>query len=96
MGAIVVAVHFVLAALTYIDVDASHKYHDYAGIQGYVLILFKMCLFAYYYWCYESNRNSIPRRSMNFYRVLIYLGVLYMVSTPITIFASYFFQPYDR
>jgi len=26
-----IAVHLVLAAMTYIDVDASHKYHDFAG-----------------------------------------------------------------
>jgi hypothetical protein len=32
VGAIVVAVHFVLAAMTYIDIDAHHKYHDYSGI----------------------------------------------------------------
>jgi hypothetical protein len=27
-----VAVHLVLAAMTYIDEDAYHKYHDFAGI----------------------------------------------------------------
>ena len=32
VGSIVVAVHLVLAAMTYIDVDAYHKYHDFAGI----------------------------------------------------------------
>lgn len=32
VGSIVVAVHLVLAAMTYIDVDAHHKYHDYSGI----------------------------------------------------------------
>ena len=29
---IVVALHLVLAAMTYIDVDAYHKYHDYSGV----------------------------------------------------------------
>lgn len=32
IGAIVVAVHLVLAAMTYLDIDAHHKYHDYSGI----------------------------------------------------------------
>jgi len=32
IGSIVLAVHLVLAAMTYIDIDASHKFHDYAGI----------------------------------------------------------------
>lgn len=32
IGATVLALHLVLAAMTYIDVDSSHKYHDYAGV----------------------------------------------------------------
>jgi hypothetical protein len=28
----VLAFHLVLAAMTYIDIDSSHKYHDYAGV----------------------------------------------------------------
>jgi len=32
MFALVIMVHIVIAALTFIDVDESHKYHDYAGI----------------------------------------------------------------
>lgn len=51
VGAIVVAVHLVLAAMTYIDVDAQHKYHDFSGIQGWVLIIFKLGLFAYFLYC---------------------------------------------
>ena len=32
IGAITVAIHMVLAAMTYVDFDAYHKYHDYSGI----------------------------------------------------------------
>lgn len=32
IGAITVSLHLVLAAMTYVDVDAHHKYHDYSGI----------------------------------------------------------------
>ncbi len=55
MGAIVVAVHLVLAAMTYLDVDAHHKYHDYSGIQGWVLITFKLCIFLYFLYCATQN-----------------------------------------
>lgn len=48
IGSIVLAVHLVLAAMTYIDVDASHKYHDYAGVQGIVLLVLKIGIFCYY------------------------------------------------
>jgi hypothetical protein len=32
IGAVVVVLHIMLAALDYVDVDESHKYHDYAGL----------------------------------------------------------------
>jgi len=44
----VIVVHLTLAAMTYVDFDDYHKYHDFAGVQGWVLILFKLGIFAYY------------------------------------------------
>jgi len=96
IGSIVIVVHLVLAAMTYIDFDASHKYHDFAGIQGFVLIAFKFGLFAYYVYCYMQNRNQIPKRSQSFYRQFVLLGAVYMLAIPFTIFAAYFFEPYSR
>lgn len=96
VGSIVIVIHLVLAAMTYVDFDAHHKYHDYAGIQGWVLIFFKFGLFAYYLYCIRSNRDKIPKRSEKFYRAFTLLGTVYMLSVPFTIFASYFFQPYNR
>ena len=54
-GAITFIVHIVLAALTFVDMDASHKYHDFAGVQGWCLLVLKSLLFGYFYWCiYDS------------------------------------------
>jgi Rhodopsin-like GPCR transmembrane domain len=96
VGSIVIVVHLVLAAMTYVDFDAHHKYHDFAGVQGWVLIVFKLGLFAYYLYCIRSNRDKIPRRSEKFFKSFTILGTMYMLSVPFTIFASYFFQPYNR
>ena len=32
LTALVLMLEFVCTALTFVDVDASHKYHDYAGL----------------------------------------------------------------
>lgn len=32
VGSVVIVIHLVLAAMTYVDFDAHHKYHDFAGI----------------------------------------------------------------
>lgn len=51
--ALIVMVHVLVSALTFIDVDATHKYHDFSGIQGWVLLLVKVGLFAYF--CYQHH-----------------------------------------
>ena len=51
MTCVVLLVHVVVVALTFIDIDASHKYHDFAGIQGWCLIVLKLIIFAYFSYC---------------------------------------------
>jgi hypothetical protein len=95
-GAVIVIIHLTLAAMTYIDVDAYHKYHDFAGIQGWVLMFLKLGLFGYYLWCILDNRSKIPNRAKGFYKAFVTFGTAYMLSVPLTIFASYLFPPYQR
>ena len=50
IGMLATVAHVLIAALTFADVDASHKYHDFAGIQGiaiYIVKLFLFCCFVY-------------------------------------------------
>ena len=96
IGAITVAIHMVLAAMTYVDFDAYHKYHDYSGIQGIVLLILKLVLFAYYIYCVCENMEKIPKKSKDFHRRLVLLGSLYLLTIPMTLIASFFFQPFDR
>jgi hypothetical protein len=96
IGAVVLVIHLTLAAMTYVDVDAYHKYHDYAGVQGWVLIFLKLGLFGYYYYCILQNRDKIPNRAKGFYKAFVTFGILYMLSVPLTIFASFLFPPYQR
>ena len=91
-----VVVHLVLGAMTYVDFDAYHKYNDFAGIQGYVLMFLRICLFAYYVYCFTSNKDSIPRRSIEFYRPFFVLGCAYFMIVPFSIIAQNFFEPYNR
>lgn len=51
MTALVLMVEIILVALTFVDVDASHKYHDFAGVQGWCLMGLKTILFAYFSYC---------------------------------------------
>ena len=51
LTALVLMMEFVCTALTFVDVDASHKYHDYAGLQGWGLFTVKSIVFAYFLYC---------------------------------------------
>ena len=55
--ALVCLIQIVIAALTIIDFDASHKYHDYSGIQGWCLFALKIALFFYLLWCYCDSKR---------------------------------------
>jgi len=61
--AIVVMVHVLVSALTYVDIDATHKYHDFAGIQGWVLFFTKLSLWAFFCYLYKDSYNKIAQRS---------------------------------
>ena len=63
MGAFLVAIHLVLCALTYVDIDAHHKYHDFEGVQGYVLIGLKLVVFCYYLYSVTAFKGTISSRS---------------------------------
>lgn len=53
---IVVMIHIALGAFTYLEPDAHHRYNDFEGILGYLLIALKflLCGVQFYYY---SNAN---------------------------------------
>ncbi len=96
VGSIMIALHLVLAAMTYIDFDAYHKYHDFAGIQGFFLVLLRVLLFAYFVYCIQQNKASIPKRSQEIYRAFMMLGCLYFMIVPGSVLSSYLIPEYSR
>jgi len=52
LALLVVLIHIALGALTFLDADAYHKYHDFHGWQGYTLICFKLLIVAVYFYFY--------------------------------------------
>lgn len=42
----VVMIHLLIGALTYIDDDEHHKYHDFGGVQGVILMVLRLIIFG--------------------------------------------------
>lgn len=55
-------VHIIIAGLTFVDLDASHKYHDFSGLQGWCLVGLKTALFLYFLWCHSEARDNSKKR----------------------------------
>ena len=94
VGAVVIVIHLTLAAMTYVDYDDYHKYHDFAGVQGWVLILFKLGIFAYYQYIVSQKRKNVPRKAEGFYKAFLVFSNFYMLDVPLTILCSFMFPPY--
>jgi len=56
---IVIMIHVLFGALSYVDQDAHHKYHDYSGWVGFLLIGAKLGLIGAWYYFYSYTRDKI-------------------------------------
>lgn len=64
---LVVMVHILYGALSYIDQDAHHKYHDYSGWVGYLVVTSKLGLVGVFYYFYQYSAPKIQKDSQQFY-----------------------------
>lgn len=95
IGSIVIAMHLVLGVLTYIDNEAAHKYHDFDGLQGYFLIAFKICLFIYFIYQWNTN-DKVPRKAQPFFRVIGIIGTVFFMTIPVLILSAWFVAQSSR
>ena len=96
--AITFIVHVVIAALTFVDIDASHKYHDYAGMQGWVLVVTKTLIYAYFCWCIYETYDLCRKKkeAVSYIQSLSVVGSAYMMAIPATVFVTFLYEPYER
>jgi len=56
---LVLMVHICFAALSFIDRDAYHKYHDFQGWAGFGLLLAKFILVGIYFYFYSNTKSQL-------------------------------------
>ena len=97
MTALVLMVQIILVALTFVDMDASHKWHDFAGVQGWCLFVLKTILFAYFAYCvYDSKSQSKKLDDKKYLDTLLKMGASYLLAIPITVLISFMYYEYER
>lgn len=96
--ALIVIVHILCACLTFVDIDSSHRYHDFSGVEGWVLFTTKLliwCSFTYTYF-QTSKKLREQRKSLKYLNMLYGLGSGFLLAIPITILTTFMFAPYER
>jgi hypothetical protein len=62
-----VIVHIIFGALSFIDRDAYHKYHDFDNWVGLCLIGCKLVFIAVFFYFYQFTVSKIPSEAKAFY-----------------------------
>ena len=74
------------------DIDASHKYHDFAGVQGWCLLGLKTVLFLYFGYCiWDAKTLSKKKMEQDYLRSLLVLGGCYFLAIPFAVVVSFLF-----
>ena len=79
-----------------IDEDASFKYHDYQGFEGWTIIVFKfgVWLFLLYFWM--RTRDKVTKKHKRYFKLCFVVGSIHMLTVPVTILTTFLFEPYQR
>jgi hypothetical protein len=64
----IVMVEVIITALTFVDIESSsHRYHDFAGIQGCILLVLKLGIWAYFLYKFIKIKAYVQRKSTRYY-----------------------------
>lgn len=95
LGAIFI-IHIFITALTFIDNGEHHKYHDFEGIPGLLLILIRLGIFGFFLYTVKNTMAVVARKNIAFMKGFIISGSLYMLAFPFFWFISYMLNPHMR
>ncbi len=90
---VVIAFHALVGVVTVIDHEEKHKYHDYAGVQGLVLVLARLLLYAAFMYGLWRTMDKVTGKTSQFLVSLAFAGTLYILSFPALYFMSYVVEP---
>ena len=95
IGGTIIA-HLIIAALTLIDNGKHHKYHDYEGFQGLLLIIIRLAIFGLFIYKVRELLKIAARKNVPFLKEFLLSTSLYMLAFPLLWFISYYLNPHRR
>lgn len=90
----IIMIHLLIAALTFVDDAESHKYHDFGGLQGVVLIVIRFIIYAIMVYGVKETSRTATEKQKQFLRTLLVSASIYILSFPFLWLISFIVQPY--
>ena len=90
----VIMIHLLIGALTYIDDDEHHKYHDFGGVQGVILMFIRFIIFGVFVYGVKDTGKSANVKQKQFLWSLTVAASIYILSFPILWLFSMNMQKY--
>lgn len=88
--------HVMLVGFGKIRDDAAYKFHENEGVVGWVLLLMRALLYAWFVWAVKSTGAEAGMKLQSFLRKFLAAGTLYFLWHPLAFMVVGVFAPYLR
>lgn len=96
IGCFIIVMHVLIGGLIFIDTEEHHKFHDYSGIQGLILCIFRVLLYVGFIYGLRNTRKDIrDQKKIEYLRQMSISGTLYFLSLPIFYGLCHTLSPYN-
>ena len=93
---LIVATHIVMGGYALSENDAHHRFHDFTGLLGYILIAIKLILVFIFFWFHINTQFKLKQKHNEFMSQLLYIGMGYLLSDPFVIVSSFLLAEVNR
>lgn len=94
---IIAVLHVLLVGFGKIKDDASYKFYENEGAVGWILLLLRVLLLAWFAWAIkETSKESSNQKLKHFLQKFLIAGVIYFLSYPLVFIITGLFVPYVR
>ena len=97
IGCFILVLHLIIGGLMFLDSEEAHKTHYYQGVQGIMLIIFRLCMYLAFLYGIWDTKDKVARNAQKsqFLNLLLVSGTLYFMALPISILLSKFALLYN-
>ena len=96
IGGIAFATNSSIAFLTFLDDGEGHKFHDFSGIPGFLLVLIRLSMWVFFVAQTSKTEKMMPKKHHVFFVRMKLAGTIYLLAFPFLYFLSSFVAAYMR